>query len=140
MLSCMMAGDYDCEMRRYDVTPWNPALDPILREVELSAASRICAHDRRTGRGTALWNTGVVDAIAQVLRKYSDEVEGLWVGKDRPDDPGKPVQLYPPESSAHWTVSHGHARTTPGRLHDLDVSHLRPLMQRQPPDDRASAI
>ena len=27
--------------------------------------------------GTVVWNTGVGDAIAQVLRKYSDELEGL---------------------------------------------------------------
>ena len=36
------------------------------------------------------------DAIAQVLRKYSDEVEGLQFGDDQSDDPDKPVQEDPP--------------------------------------------
>ena len=35
----------------------------------------------------ALRNTDVGDVITPALRKYSDEVEGLWVGDDPPDDP-----------------------------------------------------
>ena len=31
----------------------------------------------RLDDGTVVWNTGVGDAIAQVLRKYSEEIEGL---------------------------------------------------------------
>ena len=62
--------------------------------MELSAVSRDRghgAHAKRPGRGTSLW-TGFGDAIAQVLGEYSDGVEGLWVGDDRPDGPGKPIQ------------------------------------------------
>ena len=40
----------------------------------------------------ALWDTDVGDVIAPALRKYADEVDGLWVGEDRPDSPAKPEQ------------------------------------------------
>ena len=52
----------------------------MLQKVELSAVPRHQghgAHAERPGRGTALWNMGVGYVIAPVLRKYSDQVEGL---------------------------------------------------------------
>ena len=39
----------------------------------------------------ALWDTDVGDVIVLVFRKYADEVDGLWVGEDPPDDPAKSV-------------------------------------------------
>ena len=79
MHSCMIARDSNCEMLRCDVAAWEPAPDLMLQEVAMSAVPRHQghgAHAKRPGRGTALW-TGVGDAIVPVLRKYSDEVEGL---------------------------------------------------------------
>ena len=94
MHSCMIARDSNCEMLRDVVAAWESALELMLQEGELSAVPRYQghgAHAKRPGRGTSLW-TGFGDAIAQVLGEYSDEVEGLWVGDDRPDGPGKPIQ------------------------------------------------
>ena len=94
MHSCMMTRGNSCVMPWYDVSAWESALDLTVQEVELSAVSRHRGHGalaKRPGRGTSLW-TGFGGAIAQVLGEYSDEVEGLWVGDDRPDGPGKPIQ------------------------------------------------
>ena len=95
MHSCMIARDSNCEMLRCVVAAWESALELMLQEVELSAVPRYQghgAHAKRPGRGTAVLDTGIGDVIAQVLRKYSDEVEGLGVGGDQRDDPGKPIQ------------------------------------------------
>ena len=98
MHSCMMARDDSCVMPRYDVAAWESALDLILGEVELPPVPRHRghgAHAKRPGRGTSLW-TGIGDAIVPVLGEYPDQVEGLWVGEDRPDDSAKSVQQDPP--------------------------------------------
>ena len=63
----MIARDYNCEMPRRDVAAWESSPDLMLQEVELSAVPRHQEpgpHAKRRGRGTALWNTVVGDAIA----------------------------------------------------------------------------
>ena len=145
MHSCMMTRDNNCEMPGYAVAAWESALDLMLQEVTMSVVPRYQghgAHARRPGRVTALWKKGVGVVIAPVLREYPDWVEGLW-GWRRPGvmTPGNPYSKVHPESSTHVTVSHVHAGTTPRRRpHDRDVSHPGLLIQRQPPDDRGSAI
>ena len=54
--------------------------------------------------------------------------------------PPIPYNQTHPGSPAHRRVRHGHARTTLRRLHDIDISHLEPLIQRPPPEDRESAV